>query len=627
MSTLSVLQKIFSQSEGVFIRELYSEFLGEPPGAAVERYYLQCFNAGLSKFDALNSVIRSRSFEQKLTEPITLLSIVRDIMSKSGYKFVDECYRQVMSVVLPVASIQKKAAEINSKQTKFDFLRSMLLNPDIIKQGENPENPLIKTVPDILRDIYCEKSNDFLSGLYHEILNREPDPDERKRLDAYSILETYAYLISSSEFETSVNIRYTQSQLKSLQELLRLNDEIFVTEVYRDCLGREPDIDGFRAFVDSLKNGTSKAAVLRTVMISEEALKKIDEVLDKDNVKKPNPWCELWPYVNVSDEFRAYVQSSLVKHNLPFTTNILVKTGGIGDFIQMTAVAKALKKKEPDRPVAAIIPHSTDLLKDHPYIDLVLESGPICQQETVKTVVGLVDNVYDLRYISRAYGSWKPTKFFKDHEWYYKAYPLSDIRIDDFGMHVCELTLTSLGLNGYATCNDTLIVPDENIDKISGNYVVVCNSVGSGPGRMKCWTQEEWDGLISWLMERGLIPVQLGRITDALLNPRVIDLRGKTTLKQSAGYIKFSKAYIGVEGGLFHMAKAVKTPAIVIFSTTPSVCFAYPDTVVVSKKTCRPCWWTEPWSQCKCMKGCTACLNLPDWETAAAETAKLLKIQ
>lgn len=111
------------------------------------------------------------------------------------------------------------------------------------------------------------------------------------------------------------------------------------------------------------------------------------------------------------------------------------------------------------------------------------------------------------------------------------------------------------------------------------------------------------------------------------MSPLVLDLRGKTTLKQSAGYIKFSKAYIGVEGGLFHMAKAVNTPAVVIFSTTPSACFAYPDTIVVSKKVCRPCWWTEPWSYSKCMRGCNNCLNLPDWKMVAREVSELLKLE
>ena len=627
MSTLSVLQEIFLLDDGDFIDKLYREFLGDAPDIGTKNYYIQCFSNGLSKFDALNSLVRSKTFEQKLTEPVTLSLIIRSIMSKSEYKFVEECYYQILSIYLSFSDIQRKAAEFHNSQSKFKFIRNILMTPDVIKYSEDAAKTGEQNYQNRLWSICHDTSADFLSKIFNELLDRSPYPDERNFLSSYSTVDIYRYLVMSSEFESLVNQKYTDHHLEHLKELLKLKDDSFIMEIYRDCLGREVDVDGYQTFWNLLKAGTPKLTILRAVMLSVEASKKIEESLDDDSGKALNVWGNLWPGIKSSIELRSYVQSNIVEHKLPFTTNILVKTGGIGDFIQMTAVAKALKKKEPNHPIVAIIPHSADLFEGHPYIDLVLECGPLGQPETVKSVIGLADNVYDLRYVSRAYGSWKLTKFFKDNEWYYSSFPHSDIRIDDLGKHVCDLALISLGLDSYATSNDTLIVPDENINKISGNYVIVCNSIGSGPGRMKCWTQEGWNSLIKWLTERGLLPVQLGRSTDSLLSPLVLDLRGKTTLRQSAGYMKYSKAYIGVEGGLFHMAKAVKAPAVVIFATTPSVCFAYSDTIVLSKNVCRPCWWTEPWNQSKCMRSCKVCMNLPDWETVAGEISKLLKLQ
>ena len=50
-------------------------------------------------------------------------------------------------------------------------------------------------------------------------------------------------------------------------------------------------------------------------------------------------------------KFRKDIETLLKKHNFPFETNMIFKGGGLGDFIQMTPVAKALKAKYPEYPV------------------------------------------------------------------------------------------------------------------------------------------------------------------------------------------------------------------------------------------------------------------------------------
>ena len=198
------------------------------------------------------------------------------------------------------------------------------------------------------------------------------------------------------------------------------------------------------------------------------------------------------------------------------------------------------------------------------------------------------------------------------------------VEFDDFNMHVSDIMLHSLGLEKYADCNDVCVTPDEVPEAIPGDYVIVCNSSGSVSGQLKEWTLEEWDELIKWLNSIGIIPVQLGTKTDQLLNSGVMDLRGKTTLRQAAGYLKLSRGYIGVEGGLFHLSKAVGAPAVVIFAATPALFYAYPDTRVVTKNTCRPCMWAGTWVDGQCIRGSQYCLNLPDWKSVSAEVSKML---
>lgn len=300
----------------------------------------------------------------------------------------------------------------------------------------------------------------------------------------------------------------------------------------------------------------------------------------------------------------------------------MFKTGGVGDFIQMTAVAKALKVLEPNKPVAAVIYSHGGLLDQHPYVDVVIESA--FHLHEVPAMEGLTETVFDLRYVSRAYGNWAATPFFLENKWFYDYFPLSGDRVSTLNMHVCNLMLRSLGLESYANFQDIVITPEAVPFEIQASYVVVCDSVGSLPGRLKKWNSDEWRGLVDWLKTKGVYSVQLGPLSEPLVHPDVVDLRGKTTLRQAASLLKNSSGYVGVEGGLFHLAKAVGAPAVVVFASTSEVCFAYPDTRVVSQKLCPPCWWSPTWAEGRCHLGLDRCLNLPGWREVANEVSSML---
>ncbi|QZY55886.1 glycosyltransferase family 9 protein [Crassaminicella profunda] len=347
--------------------------------------------------------------------------------------------------------------------------------------------------------------------------------------------------------------------------------------------------------------------------------------LASNSISNSTEYANLWPHISISKEFRKNIKNKLIAHKFPYTTNILIKTGGLGDFVQLTPVAKALKIKYPLRPVVAVINHSISIFDEHPYIDLAINCGNMHHQVVVKSLIDLVENVFDVRYISRAYGTWKNTDCYYANSWFYDHFPQSGLYAYKLNQHVCDLMLYSLGLDHYANCNDVFIAPDLMIKKVSGDYVVVSNSPGSIEGGLKRWTSEEWDELIKWLHLKKIIPVQLGLRKDPLIHSTVMDLRGKTTPRQAAGYLKLSKGYVGIEGGLSNLAKAVGTPSVVIFGPTSAINFAYPDTHVVTNKLCPTCLWSELWPQVKCLKGNKTCLNLPDWKSVATEVSKMLK--
>jgi ADP-heptose:LPS heptosyltransferase len=58
--------------------------------------------------------------------------------------------------------------------------------------------------------------------------------------------------------------------------------------------------------------------------------------------------------------------------------------------------------------------------------------------------------------------------------------------------------------------------------------------------------------------------VQIGSTDDPPL-PVDADLRGKTTIRETAAVLAASEMFVGLEGFLIHLARAVDCPAVVVF--------------------------------------------------------------
>ncbi|TCO79052.1 DUF4214 domain-containing protein [Marinisporobacter balticus] len=636
MRTFQVLQQLFATDHQTFVTGLFREFLNRNPTLEDLANFADSSESVRSKNEILESVIMSIEFQQLFSCSPSLISILQQIMCKEDYEFVTLLHNYMFGQHSKLMHIQQNVELLRTGVSKLEILEKHLLNDNMINylcEGKiDPFKNSQINIQQILHDILKQDGHAFITQLYMELLSRNPRNDELKTFTKSMSLELsktdiFKMLIQDPEFTALVQKKPLQSLMQFFQQLIKTDEETFVAKVYLECHGRTPDFDGFQHYVHLLKSGTSKLDILRTVLLSEEAVTRFHALNreDRKNTLISTDYSTLWPHMPIDKVFRENVKEILSAHKFPYSTNILVKTGGLGDFVQMTAVAKALKTKEPERPIVAIIGYCGSLFDEHPYIDLAIECGSMDLHQVTKSVVNLVENVFDLRYVSRAYGTWKNTDYYYKNLWFYNHFPNSGIRVSDLNKHVCDLMLYSLGLEKYANCNDVFIKPNLMIEKILGDYVVVSDSAGSVPGELKRWSEKGWDGLIKWLHSQGIIPVQLGVETDSLLHSGVMDLRGKTTPRQAAGYLKLSKGYIGIEGGIYHLAKAVGAPSVVIFASTSETCFAYPDTHVVTRRLCQPCWWNESWTQAKCLHGKKTCLNLPDLQSVTDAVSKILK--
>ena len=133
---------------------------------------------------------------------------------------------------------------------------------------------------------------------------------------------------------------------------------------------------------------------------------------------------------------------------------------------------------------------------------------------------------------------------------------------------------------------------------LAQGYVVVCPFT-TRP--QKHWLEAAWSDLIGRINgELGLSVVMLGgpgdreaaqRLTALAPQQRLVDMTGRTRLRQAAALIDGASLLVGVDTGLSHMGIAFNTPSILLFgSTCPYLNTGRDNTVVLyNALTCSPC--------------------------------------
>jgi heptosyltransferase-2 len=133
------------------------------------------------------------------------------------------------------------------------------------------------------------------------------------------------------------------------------------------------------------------------------------------------------------------------------------------------------------------------------------------------------------------------------------------------------------------------------------NQKVIGINPGAAFGSAKCWPKEKFDRLIEKIIvETSHLIVCFGDQTGAPLvqmitqgkGDRVVNLAGKTNLRQLMALIKECNALLTNDSGPMHIAAALQVPLVAVFgSTNPTKTGPYGGGEVIYKKTsCSPCY-------------------------------------
>jgi hypothetical protein len=144
-------------------------------------------------------------------------------------------------------------------------------------------------------------------------------------------------------------------------------------------------------------------------------------------------------------------------------------------------------------------------------------------------------------------------------------------------------------------------------ERAKGNWAqgqIAIQSSGLGatlPMRNKQWFPERFQGVVDSLKAKHKF-VQLGVASDPLLNG-VRDLRGKTSLRETAAILANARLLIGNVGFLMHLARAVECAAVIVYGgrEAPWQSGYTCNRNLYSAVPCAPCW---QWNRCDYNRVC-----------------------
>ena len=165
--------------------------------------------------------------------------------------------------------------------------------------------------------------------------------------------------------------------------------------------------------------------------------------------------------------------------------------------------------------------------------------------------------------------------------------------------HILALLCHACGITGDVTLRPYLHLTESerNAGRLRPRQIALHSSGLSAFTSMKNkeWFPDRFQSVVNTLRDAFDL-VQLGSTTDPLLDG-CLDLRGKTTRRESAAIIAASEVFVGQVGFLMHLARAVNTRAVIIYGgrELPWQSGYSCNTNLVTPLPCSPCW---RWNAC-----------------------------
>lgn len=273
---------------------------------------------------------------------------------------------------------------------------------------------------------------------------------------------------------------------------------------------------------------------------------------------------------------------------------LVLRFSSIGDIVLATSPLTTLRKRFPDARIDfMILSHFAPLLENHPFIDRIIKINKALPISALKGMGKVANDDYDLvvdlhnslrsKMIRKSLTD-TPTLVYKKPRW--KRFKLLQLHVNDFTedfnqrklYHECLKPI----MNGSMDYPDSLIkITDNEKNQVSEylkqsgintEYLVI---IPSAAWETKYWSVDGYRSVIEDVLENSnLSVVILGAKNDSICDKiymkdkRVINLKGKTDLRQSLAIISHAQLALGSDTGLTHAAEALGIPTAAIMGPT-----------------------------------------------------------
>jgi hypothetical protein len=189
--------------------------------------------------------------------------------------------------------------------------------------------------------------------------------------------------------------------------------------------------------------------------------------------------------------------------------------------------------------------------------------------------------------------------------YYFKSHPAGDRHLPPPRPVIAEMCRLA-GITGEIELRPWLhLTAREREQGRRADRQIVLHSSGRSAGSPmanKEWSPGRFQALAD-LLTPDFTVLQLGSPADPPLRG-TLDLRGKTSLRETAALVAASQAVVCQVGFLMHVARAVDTPAVVIYGGVedPAITGYAANANLTATVECAPCWMPNncPYDQ-KCM--------------------------
>ncbi len=302
----------------------------------------------------------------------------------------------------------------------------------------------------------------------------------------------------------------------------------------------------------------------------------------------------------------------------------------IGDLIFSLPLLKSLKDHFPQASIHSVVrPYLEGLLMDSPFIDRIIlhKDTNLARLSLIWTLIrerydllislARSEEALSLAGLSRAHLKAGFTHFPWD-----LCLDVKEVIQGNYSWFNNAKLLMRLGIPISQDNYVGLLHVDKylQVDGLPLRYVVV--SPGASSRRIaKTWDERKFASVIAQLsMEFGLDCVLVGgsdsaECTSTITNhvehflkggvQQVVDLAGKTNLRELTGILKKAKLFIGNDSGVLHMASALDIPVVGIYGPTDPKYSGPQNTrsaVVKKQMKCAPCYLREPCTHRICLE-------------------------